>query len=375
VADPAGSTGPRAPGDPDLPDSQSDAHAGHDPEVVASLLDGDLVGADRATAARQVAGCSACAALHRDLLLLASATHELPAPVRTVDFRLTPTDAERLREPLVASTRLTSEMQTTGAHTSHDTILVASLVDRSVAAHDRDAAETLVATCGLCAALHTDLLALAAATRSMPTPARPRDYALTADDAARLRPGGWRRWLAAFGSSRDAVSRPLAVGLTTLGLAGLLVATVPSVLTGLPAVGFGSSETILSTVGAPVSQGNPEVGVDRSAPVAGAAAAAPSMEGVLPDAAATPPAKGGVTVAGPISTDAPSAAPAFGAQTNDAAKGSGAESAPTDATASPQDTVVGGAGGIAPMILVSGALLMVGLGLFLIRWGARRLAY
>ncbi len=36
----------------------------------------------------------------------------------------------------------------------------------------------------------------------MPTPARPRDYALTPDDAARLRRGGWRRLVAAIGSPR-----------------------------------------------------------------------------------------------------------------------------------------------------------------------------
>ena len=72
-------------------------------------------------------------------------------------------------------------------------MLVASLADRSLAASEREAAEALVASCGLCAALHADLLALRAATRAMPTPARPRDYTLTPADAARLRPAGWRR--------------------------------------------------------------------------------------------------------------------------------------------------------------------------------------
>ena len=91
-------------------------------------------------------------------------------------------------------------------------------------------AEALVAGCSLCAQLHADLVALGAAARAMPTPARPRDYVLTPADAARLRPSGWRRVVAAFGTARDGFSRPLAVGLTTLGLAGLLVTTVPSIL-------------------------------------------------------------------------------------------------------------------------------------------------
>ena len=104
-------------------------------------------------------------------------------------------------------------------------MLVASLADHSLAAVERAAAEALVATCGPCADLFTDLEALRVATQAQPVPARPRDFRLTADDAVRMRPGGWRRFVAAFGSSRDMLSRPLAAGLTTIGLAGLLVAT------------------------------------------------------------------------------------------------------------------------------------------------------
>ena len=82
-----------------------------------------------------------------------------------------------------------------------------------------------------------DLVAIRTATVTLPTPPRVDDYQLTPEDAARLRPGGWRRLVAAIGSSRAAFTRPLGVGLTTLGLAGLLVATVPSVLTGTTALG------------------------------------------------------------------------------------------------------------------------------------------
>ena len=101
-----------------------------------------------------------------------------------------------------------------------------SLADRSLAAAERAAAEALVAACAECADLHADLLALAAATRAMPTPARPRDY--TPDRRPMPRAcgaAGWRRLVAAVRRRRGtSFSRPLAVGLTTLGLAGLLVA-------------------------------------------------------------------------------------------------------------------------------------------------------
>src|SRR5206468_4581458 len=140
--------------------------------------------------------------------------------------------------------RLTNEMtdpRTTAAHASHDPILVAALSDRSLTATERAVAEALVAGCSRCAELHADLVALGAAARAMPTPARPRDYLLTPADAVRLRPTGWRRVVGAFGTARDGFSRPLAVGLTTLGLAGLLVTTVPTILQGRVSSGTSGS--------------------------------------------------------------------------------------------------------------------------------------
>ena len=145
-------------------------------------------------------------------------------------------------------------------HATHDPLLVAALVDRDLAGPELDRARAQVADCSACAELHADLLSLAAATRALPTPARPRDFTLTETDVARLRPGLVRRLLGAIGSSRDAFSRPLAAGLTTLGLAGLLVATVPTVL---PAGESGAAA--LSPVGAPIT---PELDTTLEGPVA-----------------------------------------------------------------------------------------------------------
>ena len=213
-----------------------DPHAEHDPLIVAALLDRDLEGEERAIAEARIASCASCAALHADLVALSVATSTQPTPARPRAFTLTAADAARLAtdaagEPGSTMPRLTGVMTdpfTSSDHASHDTILVASLADHSLPASERTAAEALVAACSQCADLHADLLALRAATRAMPTPARPTDYTLTPRDAVRLRSGGWRRFVAILGTSRDALSRPLAVGLTTLGLAGLLVATLPS---------------------------------------------------------------------------------------------------------------------------------------------------
>lgn len=125
-------------------------------------------------------------------------------------------------------------------HATHDPLLVAEAADRGRSLPPE------LAACPACTTLHADLVALAAALPSSAIPTRPRDFTLTPADAARLRPRGWRRLLDAIGSSRDAVTRPLAIGLTTLGLAGLLVATVPGALPG------GAATGALDSVGSPV---------------------------------------------------------------------------------------------------------------------------
>jgi len=137
-------------------------------------------------------------------------------------------------------------------HAAHDPLLVAAAADRA------GRLPAALADCPDCRALHADLLALAAAVPHAALPARPRAYLLTPADAAGLRPAGWRRWLAAIGTSRDAVTRPLALGLTTLGIAGLLVATVPGAL---PFAGSASS--------APASDGR--VSVEAAGPEAAGA--------------------------------------------------------------------------------------------------------
>ncbi len=168
-----------------------------------------------------------------------------------------------------------TDLSAASDHASHDTILVSSLADHSLPAAERAAAEALVATCSQCADLQADLLALRAATRAMPTPTRPSDYTLTEGDAARLRSGGWRRFVAILGTSRDALSRPLAVGLTTLGLVGLLVTAAPSFM-----MGSASSGAAPATVGAPAgdaaaatNDGSTKLGA-AAVPAASAAAAA-----------------------------------------------------------------------------------------------------
>lgn len=356
---------------PSGPDDRTAGHESHDPELIVALLDRDITDADRSAGQALVASCQSCAELHDDLVALAVAIVAAPVAARPRDFALTPAMAaahtpETAREPVPAGTRLSREMpDSRSRHAAHDRLLIANLVDRSVDEVERARAEELLAACSDCEQLYDDLVALSAATRAMFVPSRSRDFTLTTADADRLRVSGWRRLLGLIGSSRDAFSRPLALGLTTLGLAGLMVATIPSALSGM------ASSPTLSTVGnaagdaAGGALANPEMALQASeAPAAtidsGPAAAAPAPSAAS-EALPQPP--------GDTSTDR---------QGEPDGLFVGGESSPlagepdgTDLYAFNQSTE--GPLTRSTTIAVAGLLLVVGLLLFGLRWTARRL--
>ncbi len=248
------------------------------------------------------------------------------------------------------------------AHARHDLLLVAEAADRG----GRLPAD--LAACVDCQQLHADLLAMRAALPSAAVPARPRDYTLTVDDAARLRRRGWRTWLAGIGGTRDVVTRPLAIGLTTLGLAGLLVATLPSVL---PAS--------TGTAGAPA--------IEAASPADGAAGAAGAADTAAPSSAAgreMPAAAPNVPAAAIPSTEPvdlagePDAAQASGEaivrDTSGLVSESAApESAPEAATGETSAlSIREDPTGISVLAVLGGTLLIAGLGLFGLRRSVRR---
>ena len=111
-------------------------------------------------------------------------------------------------------------------HAGHDPMRVAEAVDRG------GRLAPVLDLCARCVRLYVDLMAVNAALPMSAVPLRPRSYTLTVDDARRLRPPGWRGWWSAVGSARDTVTRPLAVGLTTLGVVGLLLTAAPTLSLG-----------------------------------------------------------------------------------------------------------------------------------------------
>jgi hypothetical protein len=141
-------------------------------------------------------------------------------------------------------------------HVTHDELLVARLFGDDLHGPERAAALDQVAACAECAALLADLGAIATATAALPVPPRPRDFALTEADAARLRgrPRGLGRLLG-LGARQS-----FGGALVALGLTGVILSAALSVLSGGPAgtVAFGSgsgSKQLAPQVGIPASGG------------------------------------------------------------------------------------------------------------------------
>jgi hypothetical protein len=269
-------------------------------------------------------------------------------------------------------------------HPEHDQILIARLAAADLASTDRDAAQAqaLLTDCPDCAELYADLQAIASATAALAAPRRTRDFRLTDADAARLRPSGWRGALARLGSPSFAFTRPLAAGLATLGIAGLLLASLPAALLGSAA---SSSEHILSTVGnsvggagggayaaSPGSSAAPAFGPEVSSPVTGTDAGGPSAapsaaaSAAAPSAVAPAPAtdsSGGSTTGGTKS--------GVGLDASRAPQDGGATGTPPKAV--PEPGAEGGAGP-SPLVVLSLVLLAAGLGLGSLRLIARRVA-
>src|ERR1035437_5464945 len=105
-------------------------------------------------------------------------------------------------------------------------MLIARFYGGDVDDSERARAIEVMADCADCADLFADLGAISEASSAMPVPARPRDFTLTEEDAARLR-SKRRAWKAIFGLG---LRRSLGGSLAALGLAGLMLTSAASLL-------------------------------------------------------------------------------------------------------------------------------------------------
>jgi hypothetical protein len=234
------------------------------------------------------------------------------------------------------------------SHAQHDPFLVAALAAGDLEGADRELAETLASACAGCALLAADLRAIATASAALPARTRPRDFFIRAEDAARLRRRSWRGLLAAFVGPRSGALRPLAAGLTTLGIAGLLLGVMPSLPLGgsaaAPAGSAGASAEVPKTVDT-------------------ASGAEPTRD---------PGKDGNQYSAAPQPALVPVSGPAGPSVEIDRLDGEGRDAAEPAASGQPGATAPA-ARAASPLVVLSGAFLILGLGLFGLRWTARRL--
>jgi hypothetical protein len=254
-------------------------------------------------------------------------------------------------------------------HDRHDRFLVAALAAGDLEAQALTDAEELVASCSDCAELLADLRSIAAATAALPLLPRSTDFRLSPETAERLGARGWRGFLVQLADSRFGFSRPLAVGLTTLGLVGVIAGSIPGSMGGasygsapfLPAVGNDSaisSQRNAAGAAAPPASSLPAARQPLSSPLTvSLGSPAPTSLAPLPTSAAeqdrssAPPsgAFGGFVEASP-----PPAKAAEGTSNDLLSSSSGASGPP-------------------PLLVASLVLLLIGLGILGAQWAATRL--
>jgi hypothetical protein len=263
-------------------------------------------------------------------------------------------------------------------HEQHDPILVVSLASRDFAAADRDraTAQALVDSCADCAALHDDILAIARATKALPAAARPRDFQLSPEQAAKLRPAGWRRLIAGLAAPGPIFSRQLGLGLATLGIAGLLIGALPSVQLGMGSSAGASAAP--AAAGAPAYESASQPAALEPAPQASAAASAAAERafsaggpsepkaslGPINDQSSETPAAAVSLTGGDASKPSPPAAD--GTRNAEAPTGTDRLTAVAPTPAPPN--------GPSGLVIVSVALLFAGILVLLVRSIARRSA-
>lgn len=255
-------------------------------------------------------------------------------------------------------------------HADHDELWLVAYAAGDLPDRERVAAEELVRTCPDCARLVEELELIRAATVSLPVPRRRRDFRLTEADAARLRPRGWRRLLVPLTGPRFAFSQPLAAGLVTIGIAVLLLTTAPEFLSGpaaapAPMAGAAATESAGDQV-APLAETKaaPSAAPSEAPP----AVAPPGAAGALGTAPSAEPAPAGSEAAPGAEAGAGSAGPA----PSEGVRSLAAQPSPGQVGGEAAGRAAGEASGL-PLRLIATLVLATGIGLFALRWAARRL--
>jgi hypothetical protein len=258
-------------------------------------------------------------------------------------------------------------------HDRHDRFLVAALAAGDLEGRALSDAEELVDACADCAELLADIRTIAAATTALPLLPRPTDFRLSPDTAERLSARGWRGILVRLADTRFGFSRPLAVGLTTLGLVGVIAGSIPGAMGGAgsggapaqPANGnaYNVSENQSGAPAAPPASAlpAPTAAVQRDAGSAGPASSVPPAAPVYPVAGSS----GSLTAVPP--------SPATGSTGGVAAAASPSAAKSASGTSGDLLSLSSESPGPPPLLVGSLVLLLIGLGILGTQWVATKL--
>ena len=253
-------------------------------------------------------------------------------------------------------------------HSDHDPLAIAAYAAGDATGDELDTAIALVAACADCAALHADLRAISAALPELPAPARPRDFRLTPEQAASIRPAGWRRFLAPLAGPKFAFAGPLGGGLAAMGIAGLLVAgSLGAPIAATPAGGSAAdaSPAVLAMEAPSLAAPSAAAAAPEAQPLASGEPLAAGNDGDVP-ASGTPeylqldPNAAPVDTTGEYGTGMAGGAPAQPAPSNATRSTTGeVASVPDNPEALPLADA--GASQIAPIASIGAALVVLGL--------------
>jgi hypothetical protein len=254
------------------------------------------------------------------------------------------------------------------SHERHDRHLVAALAADDLDPNVRAEAERLVASCRDCAQLQADLRSIALATAALLPVRRSRDFRLSPADAARLRPSGWHRVAEALAGARFAFTRPLAVGLATMGVVGILATSVPlgsgaaapaaAPDRGVTESQFGTPPTAAAAGGAGASSGVGVTTARTAGPELSPYAPLPTAKSGGPDTAF-----GSNTDASPFPSLPPQAVASTALPTVDQGRELGIAA---------DDGLAQSSSGSSVLLRASLVSLVLGIGLLAARWGAGR---
>jgi hypothetical protein len=251
-------------------------------------------------------------------------------------------------------------------HATHDLELIAAHAAGDLDPAGARRAANLLADCAECRTLAADLASLAAATRALPPSVRERDFRISAETAARLRGTSPIRRLRDGLLAPRGFGRPLAGALMTLGLAGLMVASIPAWLTGASptSTASGGRDSVAPLSGDAAGEGNSAP--EYVGPTGG-------QDGIKKDGITGPATPGTSPVPAVKPEPAPSGAVGPGdavAPPQTAVDGSGAGSSSDGSEAGDRsaERVSPGAGGSpSPLAIGSAVLLVAGLTLLVLR--------